>query len=313
MVLLVATLPIVLAAGCSMLGGSGSSPSPNATSTPAGTLEPSTPPTLGPSPAPTILSSQGTLTHPTGSTDVVLRMAWGGGLVPPEYFALNVPQFTLYGDGTVVFKAGASGAADTPNATLPWMLTVRLTENEVQALLGFALHDGGLATAKTSYDYPGFADAGTTTFTIHAGGVDKNVSVYALYEGASDGPDQADRTALIQLQGRLNNLMTDMQAGNGSEPTPYDATEYRVTLLDETGIQPSATPQRWPWTDTTVDDFVTSADHYGASRTMTRDQVSRVADVPNAGQTGIWIRTPDGKLVECVVRPLLPDEISSSS
>nr|MBA2757141.1 hypothetical protein [Chloroflexota bacterium] len=42
--------------------------------------------------------------HATGATDIVLRYEEGGGFVMPSFLATNVPHFTLYGDGTVIFR-----------------------------------------------------------------------------------------------------------------------------------------------------------------------------------------------------------------
>ena len=40
--------------------------------------------------------------HPTGATDVVVRVSTGGGFVPVQVNLRALPSFTLYGDGTVV-------------------------------------------------------------------------------------------------------------------------------------------------------------------------------------------------------------------
>jgi hypothetical protein len=42
---------------------------------------------------------------------------------------------------------------------------------------------------------------------------------------------------------------------------------------------------------------------------MTRDEVQQLTNVPNGGQMGIWVKAPDGSLVEFAVRPMLPDEM----
>ena len=46
-------------------------------------------------------------------TDVILRYDEGGGFVMPAFAAANVPHFTLYGDGTVVFRDPAVEAPPT--------------------------------------------------------------------------------------------------------------------------------------------------------------------------------------------------------
>ena len=40
--------------------------------------------------------------HPTGSDQVVLRVADEGGFVPVDYMLSSMPSFSLYGDGTLI-------------------------------------------------------------------------------------------------------------------------------------------------------------------------------------------------------------------
>ena len=257
------------------------------------------------------------LSHPTGATDVVLRMFWGGGFVPPQITVSDVPQFTLYGDGTAVFKPLTPIEGTPFNEPLPPLLTVKLTEDQVQALLEYALNDGHLAVAKESYTDAMVADAGSTTFSIDAGGHDKTVNVYALIESTSTGPETEDRNAMSKLEYRLNNFATEALGG---DVKPYDPSEYRVTLFDQNGSQPNVAPIPWPWNDVTLRDFVKSGEGAWPQLVMTRDQISKLTSVPNGGQSGVWVMRPDasqastdGVPVELIVRPLLPDEAASAS
>ena len=124
----------------------------------------------------------GAIEHATGATDVILRLDEGGGMMIRGGGATLVPPFTLYGDGTVVFR---NPTLEQPPAVGPVMVgnpmrTARLDEDQIQELLNFALTEGGLGVAKLQYDNPMLADAGTAIFTIRAGGLDKTVNVYAL-------------------------------------------------------------------------------------------------------------------------------------
>ena len=124
----------------------------------------------------------GAIEHATGATDVILRLDEGGGLMIRGGGATLVPPFTLYGDGTVVFR---NPMLEPPPAVGPVMVgnpmrTAKLDEDQIQDLLDFALTEGGLGVAKLQYDNPMLADAGTAIFTIRAGGLDKTVNVYAL-------------------------------------------------------------------------------------------------------------------------------------
>src|SRR5687768_5563902 len=57
----------------------------------------------GPTPAPSA-TAEDALEHETGASDVLLRYEEGGGFVMPTFAVTFVPHFTLYGDGTIVFR-----------------------------------------------------------------------------------------------------------------------------------------------------------------------------------------------------------------
>ena len=67
--------------------------------------------------------------HPTGSTDVVLRFGYGGGLPPPIYMPDELPDLLLYGDGRLLVADQASSYA------APQMLESRLDETQIQRVL----------------------------------------------------------------------------------------------------------------------------------------------------------------------------------
>ena len=92
---------VLLVAACSSGGATTSSGPPSSPPTGA----PSTTPSTAPSP------SIGAIDHATGPTDVLLRYDEGGGFVQPAFLATQAPIFTLYGDGTIVFR---NPAADPP-------------------------------------------------------------------------------------------------------------------------------------------------------------------------------------------------------
>ncbi len=243
----------------------------------------------------------------------MLRVEWGGGFVPPNTIVTDAPQFTLYGDGTAVFQPLPNNNGTDFNAPKPPFLTGHMSEEAIQELLSYALNEGGLAGAKTNYDYPGIADAGTTMFWINAGDVDKTVSVYALYEGTNDGPDQTDREALYKLQTRLTNFETEARAGATDSVTKYDPSAYKVVLFDNMGGGPAdgVEPIAWPWSDVQPSDFVKPDESAWAMLSMSRDQVAKLTTVPNGGQLSIWVKAPDGSLVSFALRPWLPEELAA--
>src|SRR4051794_36666162 len=132
-----AALVLVLAA-CSNAGTSGSPPGTTATPNP-----PSAPPSSS-------AGAVGAIQHKTGATDVVLRVDEGGGMMMASYTAANAPAFTLFGDGTLVFRNVRSGepipAIGSVMPLLPFR-TAKMSEDQIQTLLAFALGQGGLGAA----------------------------------------------------------------------------------------------------------------------------------------------------------------------
>jgi hypothetical protein len=236
-------------------------------------------------------------------------MEEGGGFMPMEFFFTQAPTFTLYGDGTVIFKQidNRQNAFQLP--ALPWLVG-HLDEDSVQALLQFALTEGHLLDAKESYENPMIADAGNTIFTLNAAGLEKVVNIYALFEMPDmQVPDQADRAAFSQLRDVLVNFQN--QEGLG-EVEAYDAEWYRVVMNQGMG-EPVGAVKDWPWDDLTLADFP-AGDEPGGIANLDREHVALLMDVPNGGHIGVWVVAPDEEtLVSFSVRPLLPEEIAAAN
>lgn len=307
-IVLVAGVLAGLLAGCAAFRGFGGSVEPTSSPTAAPTVAPTDAPRPTATPEPTPTSPQ--INHPTGATDVVLRMEQGGGFVPMEFLVTQAPQFTLYGDGTVVFRPLPDASGVAFGDPLPPFLTGRVSEADVQALLAYALDTGHLRDAKDFYMDATIADAPSTYFVIKADGVDKTVNVYALGIDVQNSPDAADRAAFADLAKRLGSFETEARAGAVDAVVSYDPDLYRVTLFDQAGAEPQTQPIDWPWKDLTPADFV-KGDEPGAVKMLTREQTSKLIDVPNGGQMSIWVKAPDGSVVEFGVRPLLPDEAAA--
>ncbi len=284
------------AAACSGAAGPISSPAATAAVTPDASS--------AASPSPSV---QG-LAHPTGADQIVLRYDSAGGFVPPEFLAARVPYFTLYGDGRIVFVQ-TSAAPSTGDISVGQPLrTARLSEEQIQSLLEFALDDGGLAIARETYNTPMIADAPTAVFTINADNDSKTVSAMGLGHDPAPGPDAAVLERLATLADRLY----DFDQGGSLASDPYVATAYRGVLTDASGV--AGVPVRaWPWPHLEPSDFTLPKDPnvlQQATHTLTPDDVAalKVDGSQNGIAAGIWVRTDDGKLYSLVIRPLLPDE-----
>ena len=263
----------------------------------------------GGDPSPSPSADFGAIEHPTGATDVVLRFEEGGGFVMPAWLATQAPAFTLYGDGTIVFRDSMAEPPAQVGSVFPMhpFRTARLSEEQIQEILTIALGEGGLGIARPDYPNDQIADASTAVFTINAGGLEKTVSIYALgleMDGMADGPA---RVAFAKLAERLQNI----DAGGTFATADYVLEAYRGVLLEGQPGAPDAKP--WPWTDITPADFVANADPNAfplPMRVMSVEEIEALGITPfEGGFQGLTLIGPDdGKFYMFSLRPLLPDE-----
>ena len=286
---------LVVTAACSPAAAPSPTP-PGASGGPTPTTNPSTGPT------PTGTPATGGIAHPTGATDIVLRFEESGGFVPVEHNLTYAPSFTLYGDGTVVFRDPYSPGTEGPNGIRlaePFKVA-SLGEQGLQALLAEALGRGGLAAAQGPYDGGMLADIPTATFTIDADGTKKQVSVTGL------SPDSHPQNVGIvtQLAAFAERLRTFADDVNGEQP--FQPAGYRGVLLS--ADQPVGPVIPWPWPDLTPDDFDGGENDLFLSRELTPAQVQTLG-IPGVvgGMTGVSV-SHEGKVFTFALRPLLPEE-----
>ncbi len=254
-------------------------------------------------------SPVGAIEHKTGATDILLRYDEGGGFMMAGFAASQAPHFTLYGDGTVLFRnpmleqPAMQGSVSTFNP----MRTAKLSEEQIQELLLLALGEGGLAVARANYENNMVTDVTTVYFTIDAGGVKKTVSIYALGMDVQNGADGPARAAFQKLAARL----ADFDQGGSLATEVYVPTAYRASIMESPGIM-APDIRDWPWPDLTVADFKPDADPNGLQfphRTMTTEEVAKlgVKDF-EGGFHSLVLRGSDDKLYTMALRPILPDE-----
>lgn len=278
--------PILLALSTAILvacGGSGPTPSPDG--------------------SPTASPTTGEIDHPTGPTDVVLRLEEGGGLMPLGFLAGQAPTFTLYGDGTVIFRDVTEAIPPAVNGIQPErpFRIVRLTEDDLQELLAFVIGPGALGIARASYDPGNVMDAGTSIFDLHAGGVNKSVSVVALGFDNPQSPDAPILRSLALAGARLREFKPPGSA-------PWTPERYRGVLVED-GF---GAPRDWPWPDLAPAAFTPLRLPSGQTwqaHTMTEPEIEALAASGlEGGFSGLALSGPDGKLYSFALRPLLPDE-----
>lgn len=290
----VATLSLVLVA-CS---GSGTVASPVSSDGSSG----------APTAAPTA-TAEDALDHETGATDVLLRYEEGGGFIMPSFAVTLVPHFTLYGDGTIVFRDPAQEFPPAVGSIFKAgpMKTAKLTEEQIQDLLKLALDEGGLAQAKPVYNNDMIADASTAIFTITAGGQTKIVNVYALGLDMEGVADAQARAAFLKLAKTL----TTLDKGGVISATDYEPTAYRGVLIEAPGVV-APDIMAWPWDDIAVEDFKPDPDPNGLVfpyRVMTPAEIDVLGiDNYTGGFQNAIFKAEDGMTYTFSLRPLLPEE-----
>jgi hypothetical protein len=249
--------------------------------------------TPGPSPSP--------IAHATGERDVLLRMAVGGGLPYPGLMFEDPATYTLYGNGHLIY----AGDRSTAGAGERQLLHAQITDEQVDTLLAYALGPAGLANARERYADAPIFDASTTFFEVNAGGVDKNVAVYALGFSIPNVPDAAARAAFDRLADELSSAGSKVQTGEFTDLGPYDPEGYRVTLADPHSSPPSG--MTWPWPDLTTADFAPDANG-NLVRIVTPEQGRVVLDLGISHD--LVVTGPDSVAYLIRIRPLLPDELT---
>ena len=245
----------------------------------------------------------------TGATDVLLRLDEGGGFVPPAFTATQAPIFTLYGDGTVIFRNPRADPLAPVADVFPLrpFKIARLSEEQIQALLASALGEAGLGVARPDYRNDHIADAPTTVFTLAAGGIKKTVSIYALEMTDPGMADVLPRLAFAKFAARL----MDFDNGGVFATQEYTPERYRGVLLEGQPGAPGARP--WPWADIKPTDFVSNGDPNAFQlpvHVLTADQVQALGIQPyKGGFQGLTLIDPKGgKSYSLSLRPLLPGD-----
>ena len=249
----------------------------------------------------------GPIEHPTGPSDLVLRVETSGGLIAPTAALTAVPTFSLFGDGTVVTEGAQIEIY--PGPALPPLIETEVTEDGIRAMLR-AASDAGLLGPDASYlDCP-VPDVGTTTFTVTAGGSTQTVRVAALGAGTSGCTKVADaRKRLADRAAKLGDIRSWLPEGSVGPDGPYHPTELRVIVQPYSGDPALPEPAiDWPISSdlATLGSPVGSIADARCGVVGGEDLATLMPDVRRANQLTPW--RSGSRAYTLLFRPLLPDE-----
>jgi hypothetical protein len=255
----------------------------------------------------------GTITHPSGATDVVLRVSSGGGFVAPQTNLRALPAFTLYGDGTVIVPGAVIQIYPGP-AVYP-LVRSKLNERQVQALLRRAKQVGLLARGAIDYGDMGaigVADAPTTTLLVNAGGRHLKRQAYALGIATGGGRLSAEQ---ISARRALARFIAKLPQGvSGAQYTPRAIAVYVGPFRGE--AQPGAAPIVWPLKSdlATAGKRVSSGVDYRCISVSGEAAGTLLATLRKANEQSQWTaRSNTNRTYQLIARPLLPDQRDCAS
>jgi len=253
----------------------------------------------------------GRIDHATGPTDVVLRFDngpdLGVGELPGEVFQPG-PEFTLYGDGTVISRNESAPLPPAEGPIIrgrPFMIG-QLDEEQVQSLLRFALGEGGLGDACERYETQAVDYFGSSIFTIRAGGLDKRVEVFG-----GEAPFAALEDDLRNFD-PASSIPTSVWV-----PDRYWGNLFEAANAIEVGVLPD--PREvgsapWPWPGIVPAAFLGPPDPDGEQgrRVMSAAEAAVLGLSRNGGVVQrIYLLGPDGVTIYSFsLWPMLPDETS---
>jgi alpha-tubulin suppressor-like RCC1 family protein len=242
--------------------------------------------------------------HATRPTDVLLRFDVRVVLRdvlpviddPTGQWFMPGPEFTLYGDGTVVFRSDLepTPAADGSILRARPFRIAHLDDDQLQSVLRFALGEGGLSDACESYHPMGDSDI-TSVFTVRAGGLDRRIEVA--------GPSPL---------GPLEDHLRTFDAG-GTISTQVWVPDRYWGILIELVDPPVTDAVPWPWPDIDTKAFVVPPEYAFVTegrRVMSADEAAVLGLSDNGGVVQrIFLVGPDDTTIYFFsMWPMLPDE-----
>lgn len=226
----------------------------------------------------------------------------GGGFVPMQAAATEIPGITVYGDGRIFV---VDQRTDRAYDAAPVLLATTLEPEQLTGLIA-AAEATGLFDGAADLGSPMVADLPTTTVTLAAGGPPTTVSAYALGIDAVPGDGLTDeqvtaRQALAALIDEARSL--------GADGEPWTPDRVRATMYDLSQTQREGTTEVAPWPGPAFADFPepTPAGAVSSCLVVEGDEAAAVWDAAVDRTSAWWSATDDpSEERQIVVVPLVP-------
>jgi hypothetical protein len=233
----------------------------------------------------------------TPGDEVVVRAVSGGGFAAESRPPARLPQLSVLGDGRVITEGPTT--LQYPGPALPNLQEHRVTGDGLRRIVDEARAAGLLEDEPPDYGDPGVTDQATTTVTVRAGGITRQVDVYALgFKGRVSGvtPEQSEnRRRLEQFIGLAADpgALADVVV-RGSQRR-YEPAAFAVLVRPSDSTDEDA--RTWPLGDLAGIDC----------GVYTGSDLATVLDLARVAREGDrW--TSGNATYQIAFRPLLPDE-----
>lgn len=238
--------------------------------------------------------------HTYAPNDVVLRVSYEGGLLPPGRVPV-LPAWVLYGDGRVITEGPVP--AIYPGPAMPNLRVTRVDAATVERLADEA-YAAGVDNVQRDYGQPPIADAGTAVIRLVDEHGDVTIRVYALSEAEGTGLTEEQRAARKRLKDFVARLTDGSLGPDGETYEPTAVAVYaKPYARHDDGMPTEVQVVAWRGADPAAG----TDEPAGSCTVVTGATLATVLpDLRRSNTLTKW--TYGGKEWSFGLRPLLPDE-----
>ncbi len=250
-------------------------------------------------PRPSTTAASQPVPDPTDADTVVWQEFTGGGLIPGEQAASEVPDVTIYADGRILVHVTVPGGRPGGPAALD---QAQISPAALDAFLADAAATG-LIDPDIDFGAPGVTDQPSTTVTLRAGGALSQINVYALdIDHPVDDVSQEQAVRRGELEGLLARARGLADGGEPYVPERVKAVRFDPSAV---GDRPAS---RLAWPGPPMSAFPAPVDGSVQSCLVIEGDDAATVYAAAARQRPETTWDADGELQTIVVVPLIPGQ-----